>query len=194
MAEINQIAAPGDQAPTHVAATSEVANDTHVEIAFPPFNSTTFASQLVWLAICFGLFYLLMGRIAIPRISAILETRKDKIARDLAEAGHLKGETDAAIAAYEKALAAARQNAATIAAETRATLTADVDAKRNAAEVALHDKLAKAEAEIADIKAKALAEVSGIARETAQSVVAALSTATVSADEISQAVDGALAR
>jgi F-type H+-transporting ATPase subunit b len=161
---------------------------------FPPFNPTTFASQLLWLAICFGLFYLVMGRVAIPRISAILETRKDKIARDLADAAKLKDETDAAIAAYEKALATARQNAAAIAAETRATLTADVDAKRHAAEASLQEKLKKAEAEIAGIKAKALAEVSGIARETAQSVVAALSTATVSPDEIAKAVDGALAR
>jgi len=182
-------------AETHQVNT-EVAHDTHVEdgAGFPPFNPNTFASQLVWLAICFGVFYLLMGRLAIPRIASILGTRKDKIASDVADAARLKGETDAAIAAYEKALAAARQNAAAIAAETRATLTADVDAKRHAAEADLADKLAKAEADIAEIKARALAEVGGIARETAQSVVAALSSATVSAEEIAAAVDGVLAR
>lgn len=158
------------------------------ESGFPPFNPATFASQLLWLAICFGIFYILMGRLVIPRIGAIIETRKNRIAADLADASRLKGETDAAIAAYEKALAEARRKAAAIAAETRATLTADIDAKRHAADAALHEKLSKAEAEIADIKAKALAEVSGIARETTQSVVAALSTATVTSDEIAAAV------
>jgi F-type H+-transporting ATPase subunit b len=161
------------------------------EVGFPPFNATTFSSQLVWLAICFGLFYLLMGRVAIPRIGAILDQRRAKIAADLAEAARFKGETDAAVAAYEQALALARQNAAAIAAETRATLTADVDAKRQAAEHALSERLATAEAEIAAIKAKALSEVSGIARETAESVVAALSNASVSHDEIAAAVEAA---
>ncbi len=175
---------------------TEIGHFDHIEdgSGFPPFNPASFASQLVWLAICFGVFYLVMKRYAIPRIGGIFETRKDKIAKDLADAARLKQETDASIAAYEKSLATARQNAAAIAAETRAKLTAEVDAKRQAAEAALHDKLAKAETEINDIKAKALAEVSGIARETAQAVVSALSAATVSQDEIAQAVDGALAR
>ena len=174
--------------------TTEVAKDAHAEASFPPFNSTTFASQLVWLAIFFGVFYLVMGRIALPRISEILETRRSRISKDLSEAAGLKQQTDAAIAAYEKALLTARQNAAAIAAETRATLTADVDAKRHAAEAELKAKLVTAEAEIAAIKAKALAEVNAIARETATSVVSALSTATVSAEEIAAAVENAAAR
>ncbi len=158
------------------------------ESGFPPFNSATFASQLLWLAITFGIFYILVGRLIIPRIGGIIENRRNRIAADLADAARLKGETDAAIAAYEAALADARKKAAAIAAETRATLTADIDAKRHAADAALHEKLSKAEAEIAEIKAKALAEVSGIARETTQSVVAALSTASISAEEVAAAV------
>jgi F-type H+-transporting ATPase subunit b len=144
------------------------------------------------LAITFGVFYLVIGRVALPRITAILDVRKDRIAKDLAEAARAKAETDAAIAGYEKSLADARRNAAAIAAETRVALNAEVDAKRHEAEAALSDKLAKAEAEIAEIKARALGEVGTIARETAQVVVAALSTATVSADDIAHAVDGAL--
>ena len=51
--------------------------------SFPPFDSSTFSSQLIWLAITFGLFYYLMSRVALPRISGILETRSDRIAQDL---------------------------------------------------------------------------------------------------------------
>ena len=95
---------------------------------FPPFDSTTFASQILWLAITFGLFYWIMKKVAVPRIAGILEDRKDRIAGDLSEANRLKEETDEAIAAYEQALAEARAKAHTIALNTRAKLKADNDA------------------------------------------------------------------
>ncbi|WP_209000638.1 hypothetical protein [Labrenzia sp. DG1229] len=80
-------------------------------VGFPPFDATTFASQLLWLAITFGVFYWIMKNVAMPRIAGILEDRKDRIAGDLSEANRLKDETDAAIAAYEQALAEARNKA-----------------------------------------------------------------------------------
>ena len=164
------------------------------ESGFPPFDPTYYASQLVWLAIAFGAFYVLMSRTAIPRLAGIIETRKDKIARDLAEAQRLKADTDAASAAYDKALAEARRNASAIASDTRAKLNAEVEAKRHAAEAALATKLTAAEAQIAGIKEQALAEVGTIARETAEAVVGALSTAGASPDELASAVTAALAR
>ena len=81
--------------------------------SFPPFDATTFASQLLWLAIVFVALYLLMSRLALPRVSAIIAARQGRIAGDLAEAEKLKGETEAALAAYEKMLAEARGNAQT---------------------------------------------------------------------------------
>ena len=53
---------------------------------FPPFDVHTFPSQLIWLAIAFAALYLLMSRIALPRIANILEERHDRIADDLEEA------------------------------------------------------------------------------------------------------------
>jgi F-type H+-transporting ATPase subunit b len=182
------------QAPAPAAHATEVGHEQPAhEKGFPPFDSSTFASQLLWLAIAFVAFYSLMSKVALPRITAILETRKDKIARDLAEASRLKSETDAAEAAYEKALAAARQKANGIASETRLALNAEVDAKRHAAEASLAEKLKAAEVQIGAIKDKALAEVGGIARETAEAVLGTLTSLPVSSDEIAQAVDTALA-
>ena len=43
---------------------------------FPPFDAHTFASQLFWLALAFIALYLLMSRIALPRIGSILEARR----------------------------------------------------------------------------------------------------------------------
>ena len=82
---------------------------------FPPFDSTTFASQLLWLALTFIALYLLMSRLALPRIGAILETRRQRVEGDLAEAQRLKDQSDAAIAAHEKALAEARGRAQALA-------------------------------------------------------------------------------
>src|SRR2546430_17005760 len=72
---------------------------------FPPFDAHTFASQLFWLALALNALYLLMSRIALPRIGSILEARRQRIQDDLAEAQRFKDGSDAAIAAHEKSLA-----------------------------------------------------------------------------------------
>ena len=92
---------------------------------FPPFNAETFASQLFWLVISFVLLYLLMSRVALPRVGRIIDGARRGIAGDLAEAQRLKDETDAAIAGYEKKLADARANAQSIASQTRDKLMAE---------------------------------------------------------------------
>ena len=63
---------------------------------FPPFNAHTFASQLLWLVLIFLALYLLMSRIALPRIGSILEARRQRIQDDLAEAQRFKDASDAA--------------------------------------------------------------------------------------------------
>ena len=54
----------------------------HETTVFPPFDPTHFSSQLLWLAITFGLFYWFMSRVVVPRISGILEGRRDRISGD----------------------------------------------------------------------------------------------------------------
>lgn len=155
--------------------------------AFPPFDPTFFASQLLWLTITFAVLYWIVSRIAAPRIAGILEVRRDRIAGDLGEAERLRGETDAAIAAYEQSLADARKNAGAIAAATREQLNRELEARRTSIEADLSAKLAEAEARITDIKSKALAEVDAIATETTEAIVSTL-IGTVSRDEAAKAV------
>ena len=138
---------------------------------FPPFNQETFTSQLVWLAITFVLLYLLMSRLALPRVGGIIEARNGRIEGDLAEAQRLKGETETAMVAYEKTLADARANAQAIAAKTRETLLAEAEERRKTLEAGLHRKLEEAEKSIAATKAAALGNVRSIATEAASSIV-----------------------
>jgi F-type H+-transporting ATPase subunit b len=155
---------------------------------FPPFDTSHFASQVLWLAITFGLFYFLMSKVIIPRIGGILETRHDRIAQDLDEASRLKGEADAAIAAYEQELANARAKGHSIADTAREAVKNKANADRVAVEAELSKKIAAAETRIADIKSKALSDVGAIAEETATAVVKQLIGGTVTKAEIAAAV------
>src|SRR5262249_37662370 len=121
----------------------------HAKTVFPPFNRDTFASQLVWLALTFIVLYLLMSRIALPRIAGIFKDRSERIAGDLGEAQRMKDDSEAALAAYEKALADARGRAHTIAGETRDKLNAEAEEQRKGLEATLNVKLAESEQAIA---------------------------------------------
>jgi F-type H+-transporting ATPase subunit b len=138
---------------------------------FPPFEKDSFASQLLWLALVFVALYLLMSRIALPRIGAILEARQQRIEGDLAEAARLKDESDAAISAYEKSLADARSRAQALANETHVKEAAAAEAARKALEAELNARIAEAEKAIAQVKAAAMTNVRGIAAETATMIV-----------------------
>lgn len=142
--------------------------------AFPPFDPSTFGSQLLWLAIAFGALYLLMSRIALPRIGEILEVRRDRIESDLAEADRMRQKTDQALADYEQALADAKAKAQGIAEETRGKVKAELDVKRAKVEADLAKKVSEAETRIQGTKTEALENVGDIAVETAQALVTQL--------------------
>ncbi len=150
------------------------------------------APQLIWLVISFVGLYLLMSRVALPRIGGVIEKRRDRILHDLDEAKRLKDETEQAIAAYESALAEARAKAHVIAQETRDKLKAEADRQRAELEEQLQKKTAEAEASIAKTKEAALSQIRDVAVDTAGSIYSELVGDEVSADQVSAAVDNAL--
>jgi F-type H+-transporting ATPase subunit b len=170
-----------------IAATAvpPAAQESH---SFPPFDPTTFAPQLFWLAITFIGLYVLLSRMALPRISTVLTERKNRIEGDLQEAERLKGETDTALKAYEKALSDARKRAGGIAREVRDTLKSETDAERARAGKIARDSMADAEARIAAAKAQALGNVSTIASDTASEIVRQLIGIDVPPGEVDAAV------
>src|SRR5437764_5338804 len=141
------------------------------EHAFPPFQKDTFASQLVSLAIAFVALYLIVSKIALPRVGSVLDERQGKIDGDLAEAQKLKDASDAALKAYQNELAAARSRAQAIGAETREKLNAASEAERKTLEERLSIKLAEAEKAIAATRTAAMSKVRGIAAGAAVSIV-----------------------
>ena len=138
---------------------------------FPPFESEHFPSQLVWLAISFVLLYVLMARIALPRIGGIMAARSKAISDDLAAAEQLKERSNAAHAAYEKALADARGRAQGIATATREQQARQTEELHKRLEAQLNERLATADQSIAKSRSAAMSNVKSIAAETASAIV-----------------------
>jgi F-type H+-transporting ATPase subunit b len=159
---------------------------------FPPFESNTFASQLVSLLIAFVALYLIVSRIALPRVGSVLDARQNAIEGDLAEAQKLKDASDGALKAYESELAAARSRAQAIGAETREKLNAASEAERKTLEHQLAVKLAEAEKTIASTRQAAMSNVRGIAAEAASAIVQRLTGALPDGGAVNGAVDASL--
>lgn len=153
------------------AMKSEVGHEGGGHANFPPFDASTFPSQLLWLAITFGALYYVMSRIALPKVGAVIATRKARIAKDLDDAAAMQQRADAAAAAHEKTLADARLKAQGLAQEARDKLAAEAELKRKALEDELAAELVVAENQIAATRAQAMTNVEAIARDAAGAIV-----------------------
>ena len=156
----------------------------------PQLNPNDFAPQLIWLAISFLVLLFIMSRVALPRIGDVLDERRDRVQRDLEAAQRFKGETEKALAAYEKSLADARANASGLARQAREALTQQVDSERAGVDKTLAAKLADADARIAASKTKALSSVGEIAADSVGAIVGKLIGQDVPRDEINRALGG----
>ena len=161
-----------------------------VDKVFPPFDTSTFASQLFWLAVTFGALFYVLSKIAIPRVSEILETRRARISGDLAAAIAAKKSADDAGAAYEKSLADAKATAQKNVQSLRDKLAAEADARRKSLEADLNGKLAAAEEQIGAMKARAMTNVSAIAADAAAAIVRQVSGRDADRKLIEDAVKG----
>ena len=137
----------------------------------PQLNPLDWVPQLIWLLVTFGTLYLLMVYVALPRIGGVIEARAAHIAKDLAAADKLRRETEEAIAAYEQALAEAKQKAHAIIEEGRAKLKAETAGERAKLDSELAKKGAEAEARINEAKTSAMREVSAVAADVAADIV-----------------------
>ena len=158
----------------------------------PQFIMGDFAPQIVWLVISFIALYLLMARVALPRVAEVLETRHGRIANDLDQAAQLKSQAETVILEYEEALAEARGNAQSTIAQ--ATLEAAQAAEKRNAEIAeaLAAEAAAAASRIDAAKAEALAELRGVAAELALAAAERLLDAQVAQADVDAAVDAAM--
>lgn len=158
------------------------------EGGLPQLNTETYASQVFWLLITFVVLYLLMSRLFLPRLGAVIEERRQRIADDFDQAAEFKRQAEEAETSYKQALADARARASRIAQETRETIDAEIKAMQAETDTKLESEIQSAEARIAETSAKAAEAVREAARETTRAVVMAL----IDEQPSDDAVDAAL--
>ena len=153
----------------------------------PQLDFSTWANQIFWLVVTLVVIYLVLSRVALPRIAAVLAERQGTITNDIAAAEDLKQKAVEAEEAYNKALADARTEANSIIADTKADIQKDLDVALAKADAEITAKTAEGEKAIAAIREGALESVKAVAKDTAKELVAAMG-GTADAKSITAAV------
>ncbi len=154
----------------------------------PQLDFSNWGNQIFWLLITLVVIYLVLSRIALPRIAAVLAERQGTITNDIAAAEELKAKAVEAEEAYNKALADAKAEAQRIVAEAKAEIQADLNAATEKADAEIAAKAAESEKAIAEIRAGALESIKDVANATTSELVTALGGSADDAD-VAKAVD-----
>ena len=170
---------------------TEAAGAEHASGGMPQLDFSTFPNQIFWLVVTLVIIYLVLSRVALPRIGSVLAERKGTITNDLAAAEELKQKAVQAEAAYQNALTTARVEAAKIVAQAKVDIQKDLDKAIARADAEIAVKTAESEAAIADIRAGSADAVKAVALDTVSALVAALGGA-VDAKAVTAAVTARL--
>lgn len=158
----------------------------------PQLDFSTYAPQLVWLAIVFAIFYVLMAWVGLPRVGGILAARRDRIEGDLDKAAQMKAEAEAVIAAYERALAEARVEAQATIREMTERLNAEAAERQHKVAEQLSAETAAAERRIVEAKNAALANLRDVAIDVTRAATAKLTGSDIDSARAAAAVDAVL--
>ncbi len=160
---------------TETTGTVSTCVDSHGgAIGMPQLCFEWFPNQMFWLVVTLVVIFLVLSRVALPRIAAILAERQGTITNDIAAAEDLKARAVEAEEAYNKALADARTEAQAIVAKAKAEIQADLDVAIQKADAEIAAKSAESEKAIGEIRAGALEAVKAVANDTAAEIVGAL--------------------
>lgn len=169
------------------SATTAVAAK-HEAAGFPPFKTETYPSQLFWLAITFCFLFVVLWRVAGPRINAAITGRRTTINTAIDEAARARAEAEAAQKAYEEALAKARARANALAEETRSKLNAEIALAKADADAKAHEAMLAADQRILSTRNHAKSAVTAAARDAAIAIVERLTGDKVSAEDAAKAL------
>ncbi|MFO7481729.1 F0F1 ATP synthase subunit B' [Oceanibaculum nanhaiense] len=158
----------------------------------PQLDPSNFATQIFWLAVTFIALYLLMSRVALPRVRDVLEERERRITDDLEKAQRLKDESESVLAEYEKALADARASAQALFAQAAEQANAEAAKRQQDVAQKLAKQLEKAESRVQAAKTEALDNIRQVATEVAQDAAARLIGGDVAEDDAAKAVSVAM--
>ena len=155
-------------------ATGVVGDHGESAAGMPQLDFSHFPNQIFWLIVTLFVLYMILSRVALPRIGSVLAQRAGTIGNDIAAAEDLKRRAEEAEAAYDKALADARVESGRIAAAAKADIQKDLDAAIAEADTQIAAKSAESEKAITEIRAGAVDNVREVAKDAAAEIISTL--------------------
>jgi F-type H+-transporting ATPase subunit b len=160
-----------DHAAGHTAETLGEQNLEHAEAGMPQLDFSLYPNLIFWLVVAMVALYLILSRVALPRIGTVMAERTDAITGDIEMAALYKRRAEEAEAAYNAALAKARDEAHRIAADAKAQIDKELAGLMAKADAEIAAKTAESEGRIGDIRDSAARSVEEVARDTAGEIV-----------------------
>ena len=158
----------------------------------PQLDISVFPTQLFWLALIFIALYLILWKVALPRVTEVRESRQVRIESDLEKAEALKTEAEAALADYERTIAEATAKAQDSVREAARKMAEHAEQQRDALAARLSDQLTEAEKRISDEKERAISEIGEIAADLTQAAATRLIGSEINQEEANAAVAAVL--
>jgi len=160
----------------------------------PQLDPSTFGSQLFWLAVSFVTLYVVLSVLVLPRIGATMAKRSEQLDGDLAEAEALRAKAEAALEAYEEALAQARTKALVVAQNMRAEVQAETARQKAELDAKLAEEAAAADSRLAATREAALAGLRDAAKDIVGEVMLSIGVDQADDKSVEAALDTASGR
>tara|TARA_Y100000816_G_scaffold273083_1_gene239102 strand:+ start:249 stop:836 length:588 start_codon:yes stop_codon:yes gene_type:complete len=155
----------------------------------PQLNPEFWVSQIFWLTLTFGVMYIILSKIILPKISSNLELRKSQIQENIEAAERQREDSESKLKQYEEIILKSKLDAKNIFKETREKALKDINSKREILEKQIDDEIKKAEEEIMLLKKDAPTKINKIAIETSSEILKNLIGTEVNNSSISTIVD-----
>ena len=155
----------------------------------PQLNPEFWISQIFWLTLTFGILYIVLSKLILPRISANLELRKSQIQENIEAADKQRETSDSKLKEYEDIILKSKLEAKNIFKEAREKAVKDINSKREILDKQIYEEIKKAEEEIKILKNSAPEKINKISIETSSELVKKLIGAEVNNSSLSAIVD-----
>ena len=155
----------------------------------PQLNPEFWFSQIFWLIITFGIMFILLSKLVLPKISENLEVRKAQISENIEAAEKQRKESDKKLKEYDQLILNSKNEAKDYFNKAREKILKDVDKKRENLEKEINEEINKAEKEILDLKNKSPEKIRKIAVETSSDLIKQLIGVEVNNSSISAIVE-----
>jgi F-type H+-transporting ATPase subunit b len=155
----------------------------------PQLNPEFWISQIFWLTLTFGILYLVLSKLILPKISDNLESRKSQILENIEAAEKQREDSEEKLKEYENVVSKSKLEAKTIFNQAREKALKDINVKKEVLDKQIDEEISRAEEEIKTLRNSAPDKINKIAIETSSELIQKLIGADVNNSSISAIVD-----